>query len=315
MVDQEIIESFFQWKRIELSPDLVANMEWQRALYKITISSETSKQFPVDRDYCLRFCKNIIGHCQKSGEEEVYEGFYDTIGELVSDVRSSDCYKTYFFRTAGTLPVSVRESKAIISDGTTGLTSWNAGLYLAGWLDREENEARRLLKGKKVIELGAGSGMTGIFALKRWKGISEYTFTDCHGKVLDNLAHNITRNCADWTVVREDPLRIVSEWGTIAGVLELNWEEISTCNSLEVDTILGADLVFDPCLVPSLVRTLKILIERKSGCEAVLVSCVRNQDTWHLFLQQLGQTGLSVNTELMEGDSTTPVYMVHVCRQ
>jgi len=281
MVDQEIIESFFQWKRIELSPDLVANMEWQRALYKITISSETSKQFPVDRDYCSRFCKNIIGHCQKSG----------------------------------TLPVSVRESKAIISDGTTGLTSWNAGLYLAGWLDREENEARRLLKGKKVIELGAGSGMTGIFALKRWKGISEYTFTDCHGKVLDNLAHNITRNCADWTVVREDPLRIVSEWGTIAGVLELNWEEISTCNSLEVDTILGADLVFDPCLIPSLVRTLKILIERKSGCEAVLVSCVRNQDTWHLFLQQLGQTGLSVNTELIEGDSTTPVYMVHVCRQ
>ena len=135
---------------------------------------------------------------------------------------------------------------------------------------------------------------------------------DCHRKVLHNLAHNIRRNCADWTVCREEPLELVSEEGTVARVMDLNWEEFSDNTELCADTILGADLVFDPCLLPSLVRTLAMLIQRRAGCEAVLVSCVRNQETWQLFLHQLGQAGLSVHTSLMEGDSSTPVCMARI---
>jgi len=311
VVDQKIVQSFFQWKKNEFPKGLVASLEWQMSMFKATVGADIAKQFPVEREYCLRFCKNIIEYCNESGEE-VYEEFYDTIGEIVSGVPRSDYYKTYYL--SSDLHVSVRESRALISDGTTGLTSWAAGQYLAGWLNSQEDKVRNMMEGKKVVELGAGLGMTGLFAVKRWKGISEYSFTDCHGKVLANMAHNIKKNCTDWTVTREDPLEIVSENGTLARVVELNWEEFSKCTELEADTILGADLVFDPCLLPSLVRTLSILIERRAGCRAVLVSCVRNQDTWQLFLHLLGQAGLSVDTEIMEGDSTTPVYMVHVCK-
>ena len=62
-------------------------------------------------------------------------------------------------------------------------------------------------------------------------------------------------------------------------------------------------------------RTLALLIQRRAGCEAYLVSCVRNEKTWQLFLDQLSQAGLSVNTSLMEGDSTTPVCMAQVYKQ
>ena len=116
---------------------------------------------------------------------------------------------------------------------------------------------------------------------------------------------------------REDPLEIISEKGTVARVVELNWEELdlTSCTDLEADTILGADLVLDPCLLPSLVRTLSILIDRRAGCQAILVSCESGYlATWQLFLHLLGKAGLSVNTEIIGGNSTTPAYMVHVCK-
>lgn len=68
-----------------------------------------------------------------------------------------------------------------------GLTSWTAGEHLATWLDTRPH----LLQGRRVVELGAGAGLTGIFALRRWGDIARYVFTDCHAKVLDNLRSNM----------------------------------------------------------------------------------------------------------------------------
>ena len=62
-------------------------------------------------------------------------------------------------------------------------------------------------------------------------------------------------------------------------------------------------------------KTLAILIKRGRDCAAFLVYCVRNEETWQLFIEQLGQEGLVVNTSLLEGDSTTPVCMAHVCKK
>ena len=314
MVDKNIIDCFFRWRAVQFPPVLVPSMEWQNWLYLATIGSDIATQYPVERGYCLRFCKNIIQFCQDCGEE-VSELFYEKMGELhlqpPPSADSADYYKTYFLSSSDPhLTVSLREAKAVISGGTTGLSSWTAGEYLACWLDGEDRA--RLVEGKRVVELGAGSGISGIFALKRWRGILEYSFTDCHGKVLHNLGHNVERNCAGWSVVREEPLEMVSEEGTVARVMDLNWEEFHEEVKLEADVILGADLVFDPCLLPSLVKTLAILINRGRDCEAFLVCCVRNEETWQLFIEQLGQAGLVVNTSLLEGDSTTPVCMAHV---
>ena len=314
MVDSTILSSFFRWSGVQFPPSLVPSASWQAELYQATVGSQLARQFPVEREYCIRFCKNVIQFCQDCNME-VSEQFYEKMGELhlqpPSDADSADFYKTYFLSSDPSLTVSLREAKAVISGGTTGLSSWTAGEYLACWLDGQDRA--RLVEGRRVVELGAGSGISGIFAVKRWRGIREYSFTDCHGKVLHNLGHNVERNCAGWSVVREDPLEMVSEeGGTVVRVMELNWEEFDEETKLDADIILGADIVFDPRLLPSLVKTLAILIRRGEGCEAYLVCCVRNEETWQMFLALLGQAGLSVNTSLLEGESTTPVCMVHV---
>ncbi len=106
---------------------------------------------------------------------------------------------------------------------------------------------------------GSGAGLSGIYALKRWPGIHEYIFTDCHAKVLDNLRHNLAVNNA------------------VAGRVEhLDWEqeEEGERSRLLPDVVLGADIVYDARVIPSLVSTLAWLLG--AGAVAYIVSTVRN---------------------------------------
>ena len=103
---------------------------------------------------------------EDSDSEELQDVLYEKVGELFSCSQSDDetaAYRTYFLSTTQPqLSVSVREARAVISGGTTGLSSWTAGQCLAVWLDSRPH----IVSGKTVLELGAGAGITGIFALK-----------------------------------------------------------------------------------------------------------------------------------------------------
>jgi predicted nicotinamide N-methyase len=105
---------------------------------------------------------------------------------------------------------------------------------------------------------GAGAGLSGIYALKRWPNIREYIFTDCHARVLENLRHNLAVNNA------------------VAGRVEhLDWEEEEGERSrLLPDVVLGADIVYDARIIPSLVSTLSRLLG--AGAVAYIVSTIRN---------------------------------------
>ena len=48
--------------------------------------------------------------------------------------------------------------------------------------------------GKRVIELGSGTGMLGISLLKAQLGMRTYTLTDCHNKVINALICNLKIN-------------------------------------------------------------------------------------------------------------------------
>ena len=166
-----ILSSFYLWKAVKFPSILKPTDEWQSSLYLDTVGSRLARRFPVERDHCIRFCKSIIQLCEDCGME-VSEQFYEKIGELHLQAASEEYYKTYFLSSDPGLAVSLREAKAVISGGTTGLSSWTAGEYLACWLDVEDRA--KMMKGKRVVELGAGSGISGIFALKRWRDIAEY---------------------------------------------------------------------------------------------------------------------------------------------
>ena len=113
--------------------------------------------------------------------------------------------------------------------------------------------------------LGAGAGITAIFTIKQFENVEEYIATDCHPLVLKNMSRNIELN-----LNREKNSRSVKY-----KVLNLDWESDEETR-FAPDIVLGADIVFDPSLVPSLVSTISKLLCEKNGT-AFICSTVRKQ--------------------------------------
>ena len=156
-----------------------------------------------------------------------------------------------------------------------------------------------------------------MFALKRLSDISHYTFTDCHLKVLDNLRLNVTNNLLDSGVmVRDDSecLEMRTADNTRVKVTHLDWVTFSERpedKDVSADVILGADIVFDPDLIPSLVTTIRILLSRSDQGLAVIACCVRNQDTFDVFENSLSDQGLNFTKDLLH-DLSPPVFLLKI---
>ena len=194
----------------------------------------------------------------------------------------------------------------------SGLTSWRAGECLSSWLDSQPD----LLSGRSVLELGSGSGITGIFAVKRVPHITSFTFTDCHPKVLANLRLNVTNNLRDWSEVSGDSerLELRLETGSEVVVTDLDWSSFSESpgdSDISADVILGADIVFDPDLIPSLVTTIRILLSRSDQGLAVIACCVRNKETFEAFERTVSDQMLQITKEVLN-DSTPPVFLLKI---
>ena len=120
--------------------------------------------------------------------------------------------------------------------------------------------------------------------------------------MLDNLKYNIRNNLGD---------KASDEKDKVVEVAELDWIKFSdnTTTDYKVDVVLGADIVFDPDLLPYLVKTLTILLSN-SGV-AFIMCCVRNQDTFDQFISLLQASNLKVKQTLVRED-VMPVMLVTI---
>lgn len=100
-------------------------------------------------------------------------------------------FKTYY---PGARAVTLlEENRDPLSQGTTGLVSWQGALALAAWAD---TFGTSVLAGRDVLELGSGAGLLGL-ALAASDPDSRprsFAFTDCHPKVLQFLRFNASLN-------------------------------------------------------------------------------------------------------------------------
>ena len=93
----------------------------------------------------------------------------------------------------------------------------------------------------------------------------------------------------------------------------LDWETFSEAEEVEADLVLGADIVFDPEVLPSLVRTVRTLLARRGDSRALVACCVRNQQTFSLFLSLLSEHDLRfVKEEMREFLCDIPIYLVTI---
>ncbi|XP_022450523.1 protein-lysine N-methyltransferase EEF2KMT isoform X2 [Delphinapterus leucas] len=193
--------------------------------------------------------------------------------------------------------ITLCESTAIISHGTTGLVTWNAALYLAEWA--MENPAG--FAHRTVLELGSGAGLTGLAICKMCRPRA-YVFSDCHSRVLEQLQGNVLLNglslepnvAALAQHPEHDTADAESPRVTVARV---DWDVVTVPQlaAFQPDIVIAADVLYCPETVLSLVGVLQKL----SACQkdqrvpdAYVAFTIRNPETRQLFTTELGRAGI-----------------------
>ncbi|GLB05751.1 protein fam86a [Aspergillus tubingensis] len=189
---------------------------------------------------------------------------------------------------------------AIITAGTTGHRTWEAALHLATYLSSTA-AGKAHIAGKKVLELGAGTGMVSMFcarylqpevvvATDRELGLMRQ-IRDCAGR------NGLVGEGNDGGVFKG----WIWEWGR-----ELSrgsgeddddddeLQQVGDGEKVEFDVALGADLIYDIDLVPLLVQTVKSLFEKYAVKEFLISATLRNERTFGAFLDACEQSALKV---------------------
>ena len=130
--------------------------------------------------------------------------------------------------------VTLLEARSVLaSSGNTGVRTWEAALRLATYL--HSDQGRRLVEGKTVLELGAGTGLLSILCSKHL--CARYVLaTDGNGDVVDGLQSNVCLNGLEGDRIIDVA---VLKWGhrVLGGILG------SREDARQYDLILGADIV------------------------------------------------------------------------
>ncbi|NXL11037.1 EF2KT methyltransferase, partial [Mesembrinibis cayennensis] len=286
------------WPELEqtlrTSPDspLLADILHKTILHPLCV------KYPPSTKYRRCFLTELIKKHESTAAEPLDE-LYDALAGILNEEETTRCYKNYLLPTGECVTLS--ESVAIISGGTTGLVTWDAALHLAEWAIG--NPA--VFTHRTVLELGSGIGFTGIAICKTCTP-KTYVFSDCHPCVLRQLTENIRLN--GFVLEPETTPRIRTEpRGQEAEarnspkpeliVAELDWGSVTEkqLSDLHPDVVVAADVVYDPEIILALIGMLqKLSTSRADGKppEVYIAFTVRNADTDHLFRAELGKAGI-----------------------
>jgi predicted nicotinamide N-methyase len=127
--------------------------------------------------------------------------------------------------------VTLLELRSVISaSGTTGLRTWEASMHLANYLASPDGS--ELVHDKRVLELGAGSGLVSILCAKYLQPQS-IEASDGSQEIVDALEDNIFLNKLQENHI---PKAKLLRWGTA-------FEPGEDGETAVFDVVLGADLV------------------------------------------------------------------------
>lgn len=165
---------------------------------------------------------------------------------------------TYSLPRVGEIYIT-EQPNLLVSGGTTGLRTWEASLLLS------EHLLSLPLRGKRVLELGAGTGLSSIIANKLGAHVLS---TDGSEQVIQKLKDNFKLNsvemdtCALW-------------WGEEDPILEREW-----------DFVVGADITYDVDVCSALAETYFCVLRK--GTIGILAATIRNEDTVKAFVNECG---------------------------
>ncbi|RYP67088.1 hypothetical protein DL771_007413 [Monosporascus sp. 5C6A] len=169
--------------------------------------------------------------------------------------------------------ITLLESRHLISAaGTTGLRTWEAALHLGQYLCA--NSA--LIQGKRMLELGAGTGYLSILCAK-FLDATQVIASDGSDDVVANLPDNFFVNGLEGS----DRISTMDlKWGHgLVGTEEAEWN-----GGRPVDVVLGADITYDKSIIPALAGTLDDLFCMFPEVKTLIAATERNRETFDAFL-------------------------------
>ncbi|GKZ01221.1 hypothetical protein MPSEU_001073400 [Mayamaea pseudoterrestris] len=193
------------------------------------------------------------------------------------------------------------------------LRLWEAGAVLAEYLIQHSS----LIHGQTVVELGAGVGLTGLVCTATCRA-SHVTCTDYSTGALENMRYNYnlllhsssgaTRYSRsdyvfealhlDWSEIDSLPVAsnsIFHETGNSLPMMSLGLKAVK-----EANVLLAADVIYDACVIPSLVRVMQSFFKSPTGRNtkqpktALFAATLRNKASLNLFRRELVDVGLSL---------------------
>uniref|UniRef100_A0A182W189 FAM86 N-terminal domain-containing protein n=1 Tax=Anopheles minimus TaxID=112268 RepID=A0A182W189_9DIPT len=277
----------------------------QAALLDVTVDHPLVRRYPLSAEYQAAFLKHIIAVLSSMNVEQhdrMYENYCAMLSpgtELPLDDPSIGLSYKHYELPHGQGVISLKESGAFVTDGTTGLCSWQAAKALCEHISNNRDD----FHGRNILELGSGVGLSGIYLAKCYEP-SIIVMSDCHSSVLTALKENVRLNFPNAAPVEcDNPLvsLLLDSGNTLMGVMDLDWQYISASNLsqlIEPDVIVAADIVYDHTLFPALLSTLNyIFCLSNNRCKFVLACTERNQDTLNEFLQLLIGAKFRINEE------------------
>uniref|UniRef100_A0A8C6I9B1 Eukaryotic elongation factor 2 lysine methyltransferase n=1 Tax=Mus spicilegus TaxID=10103 RepID=A0A8C6I9B1_MUSSI len=273
----------FPWQSLEEKLKDPSGSELLLAILQRTVKHPVCVQHGPSVKYARCFLSKLIKK-HEAVPTEPLDALYEALAEVLMTQESTQCHRSYLLPSGNSVTLS--ESTAIVSHGTTGLVTWDAALYLAEWAI--ENPAA--FTDRTILELGSGTGLTGLAICKACCPRA-YIFSDCHAQVLEQLRGNVLLN--GFSLEPHTPIDAGSSKVTVA---QLDWDEVtaSQLSAFQADVVIAADVLYCWEMTLSLVRVLKMLedCQRKSAPDVYVAYTIRSQDTDKLFIEELDRAGI-----------------------
>ncbi|XP_057891560.1 protein-lysine N-methyltransferase EEF2KMT isoform X1 [Melospiza georgiana] len=251
------------WPELEQSLRTAPDSALLADILHKTILHPLCVKYPPSAKYRRCFLTELIKKLESTAAEpldELYEALADVLKE---EEESTHCYKNYLLPSGDC--VSLCESTALISGGTTGLLTWEAALHLAQWALQNPSLFRGSQLGENLQLNGLSPEPDGT-----WSPQTESQGQEGEGQ-----------SC-------QTPKVIVAEldWGSVTEKQLL---------PLRADVVIAADVVYDPEIIVALIGMLQKLstsrADRKAP-EVFIASTIRNPATYQLFQAELDKAGI-----------------------
>ncbi|KAK7932049.1 hypothetical protein PG985_002761 [Apiospora marii] len=274
---------FLAWPPLQL----LKNADVQTWLYKSLFDAGRVPHLPPSR-YQARVLNVLIAKIQKtigdSEQDVVSNSLMSHLGSLTTNESPSELeavqqnsYVTFTCNKEGAdepeSTVTILERRHLVSGSkTTGFRTWEGALHLAAYLLSAAGQ--EVIRGKKVLELGAGTGFLSILCGKQLAA-RHVTTTDGDEGVVETLKDNLALNGLGGQKVQ--PTRLW--WGDD---LKGTWVD-RECASEPYDVVIGADITYEPVAIRALVSTLRQLFDLRPNLLVIIAGVIRNSQTYEIF--------------------------------